>query len=347
MENQIGIWIKRVPVFLLLVFLLNSCNKIINADKTVEPVQVAVQVIDETGEASSQNYVGTVEASSSSPLSFSVAGNVIRVYVREGQRVAQGTLLAELDETGFQESYSAASATLRQAQDSYDRLKQLYQKGSITDVQWVEMETKLAQAKAAEAIAKRNVDNCKLYAPFSGVIGQCNIENGMNVMPGLAAFTLLKTDRLRVNIPIPENVISGISIGRPAVIQVAALGNRIYRGKVESKGVVANPLSHNYEVFVPVANTDGQLMPGMVCSVQMPASDTTHLITLSNATVKIARDGSHFVWIVKNGQAEQRPVITGGLSQKGIVISSGLSCGDSVIVSGEQKVSTGSKVIIR
>ena len=77
MENQIGIWIKRVPVFLLLVFLLNSCNKIINADKTVEPVQVAVQVIDETGEASSQNYVGTVEASSSSPLSFSVAGNVI------------------------------------------------------------------------------------------------------------------------------------------------------------------------------------------------------------------------------------------------------------------------------
>ena len=327
--------------------LFTSCEQIMRNTPEVSPIPVEIQVISENCEAGMQNYVGTIEATASSSLSFSVAGCITQVYVHEGQRVAQGQLLAELDSKSFQESHSAAQATLRQAQDAYDRLKQLHEKGSITEVQWVEIETKLAQAKAAEAISLKNLENCKLYAHFSGVVGECELTAGMNTVPGLSVLTLLKINQVNVNIPIPENVISDVRVGMPVQVTVSALGNRRFEGKVQSKGVVANPLSHNYDVIVPLNNRDAELMPGMVCNVQIASSDTTHLITLTNRVVKISHHGSPYVWVVKNGTAQQRMITTGGLSQHGIIIASGLSEGDSVIVNGEHKVSTGTKVKIQ
>lgn len=337
-----------IKINILIILLLSvGCNKIAKPKQCVEPVPVEVQVVSEMGEAASQNYVGTIQASSEAALSFSVAGRIVQTYVHEGQRVEEGQLLAEIDDAAFQQTYAAAQATLRQAQDGYDRLKQLHDKGSITEVQWVEIETKLAQAKSAEAISRKNLDNCKLYAPFGGVVGKCELAAGMNVMPGMTALSLLRIGQVNVNVPIPENIIADLRVGQTAYISVSALNRRVFRGKIHSKGVIANPLSHNYEVIVPLNNSDGMLMPGMVCNVQLPSSDTTQLITLPNRIVKISPDGQQFVWVVKNGEARQRVVTTGGLAQHGVIIASGLSCGDSVIISGEQKVSTGSKLKIR
>lgn len=315
--------------------------------RVLQPIPVEVMVIGEEGEAGAQNYVGTIEASSASVLSFPVAGNVMRIYVREGQRVAEGSLLAEINDASFKQAYSAAQATLRQAQDGYDRLKLLHDKGSISEVQWVEMETKLAQAVSSEAIAKRNLENCKLKAPYSGVVGKLSAEEGMNVLPGNAVLTLLQTHGMQVNIPIPENVISSVTVGQPVRISVSALDNRVYEGKIGSKGVVANALSHNYEVLVPLKNSDGALMPGMVCNAWLPSSDTTQLIVVPNRVVKIDHTGEHYVWLASGGKAVRRTVITGGLAQRGIIIAEGLNPGDSVIVNGEQKVSTGSSVSVR
>ena len=332
---------------LVLAVLLPSCSRQQRAKHKVEPIPVKVTVITETQESVSQNYVGTVEAVSSSVLSFAVAGNVTNVYVKNGQRVAQGTLLAELDPTSYNDSYSAAQAALRQAQDGYDRLKQLHDKGSITEVQWVEIQTKLEQAKSAEALARKNLENCKLYAPFAGVVGKTDIALGMNAMPGMSAITLLKIDQVEVRFPVPENVISDVRVGQPVRISVTALGNRVCEGRVGGKGVVANPLSHNYEITVPIVNRTQDLMPGMVCNVQLAGTDSTRNIVLPNPTVKVAPDGGHFVWVVQNGRAVQRPVVTGGLAQKGLIVVAGLSAGDSVITRGEQKVSSGMEVVIQ
>lgn len=337
---------KAFFALLSLMVLLNGCSKQ-NEKRSLQPVTVEVQVIGTNGEVGSQNYVGLVEAASTTPLSFSVAGNVTKVYVHEGQRVAEGALLAEINDASFQQSYSAAQASLRQAQDGYDRLKQLHDKGSISEVQWVEMETKLAQARSMEAIAKRNLESCRLTAPFSGVVGKVEVEEGMNVMPGTSALSLLQTHGMQVNIPIPENVISDVKVGQPVCITVSALNNRTFQGKVGAKGVVANPLSHNYEVTVPLSNSDGALMPGMVCSAWLASSDTAHLIVLPNRVVKKNYGGDSFVWVAHNGKAEKRAVTTGGLAQRGVIIASGLQLGDSVIVNGEHKVSTGSSIKVK
>lgn len=344
MRNYFNVIFLILSIFISISF--NSCKKILNKTET-SPIPVQIQEVRYSEELPHQNYVGTIKESYTSSLSFAIPGNVIRVNVSEGEYVNKGQLIAEIDNHSYQESYQAALASLQQAQDSYIRMKQLHDKGSISEVQWVEMETKLKQAESAEHIAKKNLNDCKLYAPFSGMIGERKINIGMNVMPSMEAFTLLDMSNVIVKIPIPENAISSIRIGQHAMIQITALNNLTLTGKIDRKGVVANPMSHSYEVSVPLNNPKKQLIPGMVCKVQLLLSDTIPAIILPNTTVKLHHTGEQFVWIAKDGKAERRIVNTGGLASNGIIITSGLSIGDKVIVKGDQKVSEKTLITIQ
>lgn len=84
----------------------------------------------------------------------------------------QGQLLATLDEVSMQNRYQAAKAALKQAEDAYQRMKELHEKGSLAEMKWVEVQSKLQQAQSMEAVARKNLTDCQLYAPFSGVIAE-------------------------------------------------------------------------------------------------------------------------------------------------------------------------------
>lgn len=327
--------------------LMTSCKKDAQKQRVQAPVEVGVTVIGESPESLTQNFVGSIDAASKTAVSFALPGTVMKIHVRDGQQVYSGALLASINDSSFRETHNAALATLRQAEDGYARMKKLHEKGSISEVQWVEMETKLAQAKSSEAVSRKNLENCKLYAPCSGVVSNISVEEGMNVMAGVPILSVLQVDNVQALIPIPETSISSISIGQPVNIKVAALGNQVFQGVVSSKGMVANPLSHSYEVTVPLKNADRALMPGMVCNAWLPSADTTQLIVLPNRVVKISHTGERYVWKVQNRKAVYCPVTTGGLAQRGIIIADGLVLGDTVITNGEQKVSSGSSVIVK
>ena len=94
------------------------------------------------------------------------------VKVDLGSRVRQGQLLAALDEVSMQNTYQAAKAALKQAEDAYQRMKELHEKGSLAEMKWVEVQSKLQQAQSMEAVARKNLTDCQLYAPFSGVIAE-------------------------------------------------------------------------------------------------------------------------------------------------------------------------------
>ena len=117
-------------------------------------------------------FSGTVQEENGSSLSFPLMGRVKSVKVDLGSRVRQGQLLATLDEVSMQNTYQAAKATLKQAEDAYQRMKELHEKGSLAEMKWVEVQSKLQQAQSMEAVARKNLTDCQLYAPFSGVIAE-------------------------------------------------------------------------------------------------------------------------------------------------------------------------------
>jgi RND family efflux transporter MFP subunit len=325
---------------------LNACKDYMQKNKTTT-VTVEIMKVNTYSDTLYQNYIGKIEEEFSSSLSFFVPGNVEQVYVKEGQYVDKGQMLASLNRENLQSTNDAAMAMLKQAEDAYHRMEQLHKNGSVTELQWMDMLTQLEKAKSSANIASKNLSAADLHAPFAGIIGKRNIEKGMYVMPTMEALSLLSNKNVNIKVAIPENIISSIYSGQKAKIRVAALNNRLYEGRVEKKGIVANPLSHSYEVIIPVSNADKQLMPGMICSVSILANDSIPYIVLPLQAVKLSHTGKHYVWLAKDSTAHKQYVVTGPLQKNGIVILDGLQLNDRVIVKGQQKVSEGSKINIR
>ena len=75
---------------------------------------------------------------------------------------------------------NASAASLRQAEDAYARMRTLHENKSLPDMKWVEVESKLEQARSMERISRKNLEDRNLYAPFGGVIGKRMVEAGEN-----------------------------------------------------------------------------------------------------------------------------------------------------------------------
>lgn len=324
-----------------------SCSGKKDENQAIRAVPVKVVKVSESSYMNSRNYVGTVEAVSSSLLSFEVMGNVSKVFVTEGENVQKGKLLATLDKGTLQNSYNASLASLKEAQDAYNRMKSLYDNGSLPEMKWVEVQSKLQQAVSMEQISRKSLKDAGLRAPFSGVISSKSIEPGMNVMPGIEVMQLADISTVNIKIAVPEKEISHVNKGQQAEVRVGALGDKLFTGVVSEKGIAANPLAHTYEVKIKLNNTSHELMPGMVCKVGVHSRETEAGIVLPNHTVQLQPDGKKFVWVVKGNAASQRMVSTGELTTQGVVITAGLQPGDEVIVSGNQKVSEGTKIAIK
>lgn len=256
----------KMVVLCSLALMATGCKRQ-EARETRPPVRVKVMRVEPVTVFGGQTFSGTVEESSGTTLSFPVAGTVKKICVEPGQRVARGELIAVLDEATLQSAYDAAAATLTQAEDVYHRMKQLHDNGSLPEIQWVETQSKLRQAQSAENIARKALADGRLYAPFAGVISEKSVEVGHNVMPGVPVARLVATGQMKVNIAIPENEIASIAIGQIVSVNVSALGGKTFEGKIVEKGIAANTLSRSYDVKAAVDNPQGELMPGMICTL--------------------------------------------------------------------------------
>ena len=325
---------------------LTGCSGKPETVKTEKVIPVKTITVSGLAVTDDRSYVGVAEESFALSLSFLVSGTVERIMASEGQKVGKGQLLAELNSGTVQNAYDIAQSTLRQAQDAYDRMSELHKKGSVTDIQFVEVETGLEKAKAMEAISRKNLEDVKLFTPSAGVIAKRSIEKGANVMPGVSAFKIVSIDEIDIKVSIPENEIGSISVGQSAIVTIPAVNNAEYTGRVDKKGVEANPISHTYDVRVRIKNLQSSLMPGMVGKVSIQSDTDRERIVVPNRVVQITHDGKHFVWTTDGSTAKRCFVTIGTLANDGVVIVDGLMAGDRVITDGYQKVSEGMKISI-
>ena len=124
--------------------------------------------------------------------------------------------------------------------------------------------------------------------------------------------------------------------GAEAVCNVPALGEQKYSCTLTEKNVTANSLSRTYELTFICPNPAGSLLPGMICRLSLLAQNTKEAITFPVSAVLLDDSNRYFVWTDINGHAEKRYVIAKPYSGERMIIESGLTEGDKVIVEGQQ-----------
>lgn len=335
-----------------LTTILTGCGK--KEQATVAgPVRVNVEVAGTSPTNSSgRNYSGTVEAANSSTVSFSVPGTITKVYVEEGQRIAKGQLIAQVKSDNLINSRNIAQAELEEARDAYQRLKKLHDAKALPDIKWVEIQAKLKQAENAADLAERAVGDATIHSPISGYVTQKFASEGQTVIPAEPIVKIVSLNNLQVSISVPENEISSFTPATAAIITFDVPENLKVSGTLAHKEVMADPLTRSYTVKFNIDDAGGKILPGMIGSVAVDElkSDSTATtateIMLPSQAVLLSADNHQFVWIVKDGKAQRRDVVADELSVQGVTVKSGLTPGDSVIVAGMQKVSTGTPVSV-
>ena len=311
-----------------------------------QTVRVKVQQIQAEAVNGEQGFSGTIEEQNGASLSFATAGTIQRIYVNSGQTVGAGQLIAELDPTTMQNAYTISKTALEQAQDTYNRMKELHDDGSLPEMQWIAIENQLKSATASEAMAKKALADTKLYAPFGGYIAAKDAEVGQNAGPGVPVVKLVSIGSVKVKISVPEDDVQRIKKGSSMKIIVPALGNRQFSGNVTERGVSADPRSRTYEVKATINNHDGQLLPGMICQAFTNYMQGTTGVFVPANLVQLDSDNNTFVWVVNGGKAVKRQIFISNETAQGAQVSGGLSDGDQIIVAGQQKVSNGMSVEI-
>ncbi len=332
-------------IFSIIVVMLTVAGCSNNANnKTDTAINVEVGKIKIADGKQNISYSGTVEESETIPLSFSSVGTVLQVFVSEGTPVKKGDLLATLDNSMYQNAYTIAHATELQAEDAYSRLTPMHKNGNLPDVKYVEVETGVRQAKATASIAKKNLDDCNLYATTDGYVGKRSIDPGMSAVPNFASITLVKIEKVFARVPVAENDISSIKKGQKANITIAALNNGEFSGTVEEIGVLADPLAHTYKIKIGIINKNHEIKPGMICNVTLDRYKGTMGIFVPNRTVLIDEQGRNYVYVVSQDKAMKKYVTTGKLLKDGIEIINGLTEGELIVIAGQQKLVDNSSV---
>lgn len=326
----------------IMAFGLYGCSSPIKHKQAeVPPIAVQTHVVGTQSVQSSVRYVGTIEARSETPLSMQTGGRVLAINCHDGERVSKGQVLLRVDSTQAVNALRSAEATLRQAQDGYERVKQVYSKGAVTDQQMVEIETRLNQAVAMCDAARQQVNECELIAPTSGLINGLDVQVGQTLLPGVRVLTLLDMSAFTVRFTVPEAEIGSIAIGQKGEVECLA-ANAVLPCRVTDKSLKANQLAHTYEVKA-VVDGRNNLRPGMVCKVRLSIANDHSPIVIPAQCVHLQRQ-SPSVWVARNGKAERVSICVGGYLANGILVTEGLQPGDTLITDGFQKLYQGCRI---
>ena len=325
-------------IFILALLFLGSCTKHDSAQREQAPIKVKTMVVAPQENGAVSRYVGAIEPAHSTPLSLQTTGRVVEIAVKNGQRVTQGQTILAVDNTQAMNALRTAEASLRHAQDGFDRVSKVHDKGVVSDQKMVEIESQLAQARSLYEAAQQQLKECTLTAPCEGVIDGLSMVGGHTLLPGTTLCTILDMRAYSVRFTVPEAEIGALPEKGQVVCEAIHAELPI---TITERGITANPLTHTYEVVADIKDKAEGLKAGMVAVVKLKANSqqltASQNIVIPAQCVLLKPEGAT-VWVVEDGKAARRLVTVDGYQADGVRIKQGLQEGDQLIIAGYQKL---------
>ena len=336
---------KHVSLILIVALLLAGCTKKSKYSYlTDKPLPVEIEVVGESSRMVEDTYVGEIRPQTDISLVFPFGGELTGIYVKSGERVKTGQLIATVDSTQAKALYESAKAMYAQAQDGYRRLKPLHAEGGISDVKWVEMETTLEKARSMAISSLKRLEDCSLRAPQEGVVNMRDVEVGQHLALSQPIGRLMDLGAYNVEFTVPESEIGRLKAGQTLRVSLPALSKE-YEARIIEKALTSTHIAHTYMVKAEITDKEAanDLLPGMVCRAIITQREHNGYI-ISAGCIQTQQRG-HSVWLLRDGRAERQMVKIGAFVENGVLITEGVTLGDTVISKGYQKMYKGAKVV--
>lgn len=318
---------------------------------------VAITTVESRTLRETIQAVGTLRADQTVRVSPEIPGVVESIHYEEGDTVARGDTLVQLDDDKLQEQYDSARfslqearATLRNARRSYERNKRLREQDAISAQQFDNsreaFESTQARVQRLESeveSARENLEDATIRAPFTGYVGSREVDAGNYVQPGTVLTTLYKLNPLEVQFTVPERFVGRVRTGQKVNVHLTAYPDTAFPGEVYFVSPSIREQTRDLQVKARLPNNGYTLKPGAFTRVQLITETRENRPTVPAEALVPEQDG-YFLFTVEDGVARRHPVEI-GLREPGYVeIRDGLKPGSEIVRGGQQAITDGTPV---
>jgi RND family efflux transporter MFP subunit len=332
------------------------------------PVTAVTVILGKAGTAAADAVLasGQVEAAQTAGISTRVMGRINAIYVKEGDRVSKGQVLATISDEDIRAKRAQTGAMIAEAeaafatvQKDYDRFGQLYKEQSATarELDQVTLQYNAAKQRVEAARQMRNEVNAmlsytSLTAPFSGVVTRKMAEAGTLASPGMPILTIEQSGILQISASVAEADISLLKTGDPAEVEVKSSGVR-FRGAISQLVPSSQFTGGQYMVKISIPETARKdLYAGMFVRVSFPVKQALPVAGAALLTIPVSavvyRDELTGIYTVGQGNtALLRWIRLGRRVGDQVEVISGLGKEEDYILSAEGKLYNGVPVAVK
>lgn len=339
--------VAKLSLVLFCIFAVSSCQLKDKAEVSIPIKLVKTAEALEISQEKVKQFPAIVEEAEEVKLAFRVAGPIYKYYVKEGQFVKKGQLIAKMDKRDYEIQRKAVQIKVDQLQAEYARIEELKNRKSVALNDFEKMKAGKEMAESKLKNATDQLKDTKLRAPFSGYITNIMFDDGEIVNHGTPVATLIDVSILKFKIDIPAS----LYIKKDKITQIECTQDYL-QGEKFPLTMYANNIKGNnnglyklYLYYSPQENN--QLVPGMNVSVHIHYQENKEKLLSIPTSSLFEKEGETYVWIVKEGVAKTQKVNTNNLVRNGnIGIINGIVKGDRVISGGLNLLSEGDSVRI-
>ena len=286
--------------------------------------------------------LGTGKANESVFITTQTSDLVEKIHFDDGDIVKQGQLLLELNDAEEKARLAALDANLQEALRQLKRISNLAKNNVASEQLLDEQQARVNVLNAQMDVAKTQLNELLVTAPFDGVLGVRQISVGALVTPGSVVTTLDDLSVIKVDFDIAESHLASVAIGQSIRATSIAYPGKVFEGQITSIASRVNPATRSVQIRAKIKNEELKLRPGMLLQILLQKQVLKTLVLPEVVLVPV--EDKQFVFLVQDNQVTLVEVKVGLRKPGKVQILSGLQAGDMVVTEGTLKLRNGSKV---
>lgn len=332
----------------------------------IEELDDAIARLDEnskiplitTIELNEQNFIhylelqGSVTTKNLLVIYPQFSGILTNVYVKEGQRVQKGQVLAKIDDGGLSQQLAQLKIQADLSKTTYERQQRLWDQKIGSEMQYLQAKSNYEAQQQAIAQLEQQVAKTVVTAPFSGTIDDVITEQGSVVQPGQTPLMrIVNLDNMYIVTDVPEKYIANIKKNKKVLVDFPILGKQV-DSKIRQVGDFIDPANRTFKVEVSVPNSDKSIKPNLTAKLRINDYTNDKALLIPQSVISENALGEQYVYVIDKENEKQETVakkvtISTGLTQGDVIeVVEGLEDGMELIKEGARSVNDGQKVRI-
>ena len=287
--------------------------------------------------------IGTLKANAEVVIKAEISGKIAEILFEEGSKVHKGDTLIKFEDDLYKAEKDKYEAEYTMLKAEYERVDNLYKQKVGSKKAYDEAFAKMQSAQAQLASATAQLARTVIKAPFDGTIGilKGSVTPGNMVQQQTELVYIVDNSMMKVEFSVPAKYIDDVAPGQNVEITVDAYSGKVFSGTVDAIDSEVDTKNHSILVKAIIPNKNGNLRHGMFANVRLVTGEKSGVVLIDEDA--LLREGSiEYVWVLDDKmRAHSKRVLSGAKDINGVEIVAGLREGETVVTTGQLKLSEG------